>query len=169
MESIDGTNLALRLGNGRQVTVDTDKWKHLEWGYTHNLFNIKDKQFENVIALMESWKKHFATQEVLHNALTKTSVNLRIVTDDKPKLLESLSMSSGFRQTALQDRQVSINKAEMASFDKQFGVGLSFASRGLIRLESAVDKAITATQSKFMEKTRQVGERVQAFNRQRTL
>lgn len=169
VESIDGTNLALRLGNGRQVTVDTDKWKHLEWGYTHNLFNIKDKQFENVIALMESWKKHFATQEVLHNALTKTSVNLRIVTDDKPKLLESLSMSSGFRQTALQDRQVSINKAEMASFDKQFGVGLSFASRGLIRLESAVDKAVTATQSKFMEKTRQVGERVQAFNRQRTL
>lgn len=59
----------------------------MEWGYTYNMFNIKDKQFDNVVTVMESWKKNFATQESLHNALTKTGVNLRIITDDKAKLL----------------------------------------------------------------------------------
>ncbi len=157
--SLDGTKVTLRLANNRQVTVDAASWKHMEWGYSNNMFNIKDKQFDNVITLMESWKKQFATQEALHNALTKTAVNLRIITDDKEKLLDSLRTNPGFRQTALQDRKVSITKSDMAAFDKQFGTGLGFGMRSLMKLEAAVDKAVTSTVSKVVEKTREVAQK----------
>ncbi|MGG8012587.1 conjugative relaxase [Klebsiella aerogenes] len=157
--SLDGTKVTLRLANNRQVTVDAASWKHMEWGYSNNMFNIKDKQFDNVITLMESWKKQFATQEALHNALTKTAVNLRIITDDKAKLLDSLRTNPGFRQTALQDRKVSITKSDMAAFDKQFGTGLGFGMRSLMKLEAAVDKAVTTTVSKVVEKTREVAQK----------
>ena len=128
----------------------------MEWGYTHNMFNVKDKQFDNVITLMESWKKNFATQESLHNALTKTAVNLRIITDDKAKLFDNLRITPGFRQTALQDRKVSMTKRDMDNFDKQFGTGLSFGSRTMMKLEAAVDKAVTTTLSRVVEKTQEV-------------
>ncbi|EDK1561940.1 MobF family relaxase [Enterobacter hormaechei] len=161
VESIDGTKLNVRLANQRMITVDTEKWKHMEWGYTYNMFNIKDRQFDNVITLMESQsrKNIFATQESLHNALTKASVNLRIVTDNKAKLFDNLRSTPGFRQTALQDRKVSISKNEMAQFDKQFGTGLGFGSRTLLKLEAAVDKAVSTTLSKIVEKTKDVGQK----------
>lgn len=57
VESISGSVLNVRLANNRVISVDADKWRHMEWGYTHNMFNVKDKQFDNVITLMESWKK----------------------------------------------------------------------------------------------------------------
>ncbi|ECC4732744.1 conjugative relaxase [Salmonella enterica] len=169
VEALDGTKLTLRLANNRLVTVDAASWKHMEWGYTNNMFNIKDKQFDNVITLMESWKKQFATQEALHNALTKTAVNLRIVTDDKAKLLDSLRSTPGFRQTALHDRKVSITKSDMAAFDKQFGTGLGFGMRSLMKLEAAVDKAVTTTMDKVIQKSQVVGEKVSQFTRQKSL
>lgn len=169
VESIDGSKLTLKLANNREVVVDTASWKHLEWGYTHNLYNIKDKQFENVITLMESWKKQFATQEAVHNALTKTSVNLRIVTDDKAKLMDALRTTPGFRQTALQDRKVSISKNDMVAFDKQFGTGLSFGMRTIMKFEAAMDKAVTKTMTKVIEKTQTVSEKVASFTRQKSL
>ncbi|HCX5373038.1 TPA: conjugal transfer protein TraI, partial [Escherichia coli] len=156
VESISGSVLNVRLANNRVISVDADKWRHMEWGYTHNMFNVKDKQFDNVITLMESWKKNFATQESLHNALTKTAVNLRIITDDKAKLFDNLRITPGFRQTALQDRKVSMTKRDMDNFDKQFGTGLSFGSRTMMKLEAAVDKAVTTTLSRVVEKTQEV-------------
>ncbi|HDS3501214.1 TPA: relaxase domain-containing protein [Enterobacter cloacae] len=165
VESINGTTLNVRLANNRLIAVDADKWRHMEWGYTYNMFNVKDKQFDNVITLMESWKKNFATQESLHNALTKTAVNLRIITDDKAKLFDNLRTTPGFRQTALQDRKVSITKNDMDNFDKQFGTGLSFGSRTLMKLEAAVDKAVTSTLNRVVEKTQEVVQRT----RQKTL
>lgn len=156
VESISGSVLNVRLANNRVISVDADKWRHMEWGYTHNMFNVKDKQFDNVITLMESWKKNFATQESLHNALTKTAVNLRIITDDKAKLFDNLRITPGFRQTALQDRKVSMTKRDMDNFDKQFGTGLSFGSRTMMKLEAAVDKAVATTLSRVVEKTQEV-------------
>ncbi|WP_410741872.1 MobF family relaxase [Citrobacter freundii] len=169
VESINGTTLNVRLANNRLISVDTEKWRHMEWGYTYNMFNIKDKQFDNVVTVMESWKKNFATQESLHNALTKTGVNLRIITDDKAKLFANLRTTPGFRQTALQDRKVSISKNDMDKFDKQFGTGLSFGSRTLMKLEAAVDKAVTSTIDKAIQKSKVVEQKINQFTRQKTL
>ncbi|MCL6336268.1 conjugative relaxase [Pectobacterium carotovorum subsp. carotovorum] len=169
IESINGTLITVNLSSGRKVTVDTEHWKHIEWGYTQNLYSVKDKRFENVLTIMESWKKHFSSQETLHNALTKTSINLKIITDDKAKLLDSLKNNHGFRRTALHDKQVSIDKRELASFDKQFGMGLSLASRSMLRVESAVDKAIGVTKMALVEKSKTIVEKVQQVTRQRTL
>lgn len=166
---INGTTIELKLNNGRTVEIDTNKWKHLEWAYTHNLFNIKDNQYENVVVLMESGKKHFATQESLHNTLTKSGMNLRIVTDDKNKLSDTLRQNPGFRQTALNTRHVSISKGQLSEFDRQFGLGFSPGSRGLLRLESAVHKAATAAHAKIQEKAKVVAQKVQTITRQRSL
>lgn len=169
IEHINGSNVTVKLSNGRQVVVDTEQWKHMEWGYTQNLYNVKDKRFENVVTVMESGKKHFSSQETLHNALTKASLNLKIITDSKAKLLEELKTNKGFRQTALQNKQVAIDKHELASFDKQFGVGLSTSSRIMLRMESAVDKAVGVTKTAIMEKANTLTTKLQQVTRQRSL
>lgn len=169
IEHIDGSHIRVMLSSGRQVTVDTEQWKHIEYGYTQSLYNVKDKRFENVITIMESGKKLFSSQETLHNALTKASLNLRIITDSKAKLLEGLQSNKGFRQTALQNRQVSIDKHELASFDKQFGMGLSPASRNMLRMEAAVDKAVGITKTAIVEKAKSISTKMQQVTRQRSL
>ncbi len=169
IEHIDGSHIRVMLSSGRQVTVDTEQWKHIEYGYTQSLYNVKDKRFENVITIMESGKKLFSSQETLHNALTKASLNLRIITDSKAKLLEGLQSNKGFRQTALQNRQVSIDKHELASFDKQFGMGLSPASRNMLRMESAVDKAVGVTKTAILEKAKTITTKIQQVTRQKSL
>ncbi len=169
IERIDGTQLHIKLSSGRRVTVDSEKWKHIEWDYTHNLYNVKDHRFENVVTLMESWKKHFASQEALHNALTKSSLNLKIITDNKGKLLDSLRGNPGFRQTALQDKRVSIDRRELAAFDKQYGLGLSFGARSLLRVEAAIDKAVISAKDTFVDKTKPVVEKLRQYTRQKSL
>lgn len=169
IEHIDGSQLHVRLNNGRQVIVDTNRWKHVEWAYTHNMYNVKDRRFENVVTLMESWKKHFSTQEALHNALTKASQNLHIITDNKGKLLDSLKTNPGFRHSALQNKQVSIDKQGLAAFDKQFGAGLTPGLRGLLKVEAAIDKAATTAKTAIAEKTKVVVDKVRSIQRQRSL
>lgn len=169
IEHIDGNQLHVRLNNGRQVIVDTNRWKHVEWAYTHNMYNVKDRRFENVVTLMESWKKHFSTQEALHNALTKASQNLHIITDNKGKLLDSLKTNPGFRHSALQNKQVSIDKQGLAAFDKQFGAGLTPGLRGLLKVEAAIDKAATTAKTAIAEKTKVVVDKVRSIQRQRSL
>lgn len=72
----DGMKVILCFVNNWQVMVDVVSWKYMEWGYFNNMFNIKDKQFDNVIMLMELWKKQFVIQEVFYNVLIKMVVNL---------------------------------------------------------------------------------------------
>ena len=49
-----------------------------------------------------------------------------------------------------------MTKRDMDNFDKQFGTGLSFGSRTMMKLEAAVDKAVTTTLSRVVEKTQEV-------------
>ncbi|MCX8966584.1 conjugative relaxase [Erwinia psidii] len=142
----------LTMQNGREVRLDTNNFKHLEYGYTSNFYDLKDKRFENVVTLMESGKKHFATQAALQNVLTKSTLNLKIVTDNKGKLFDSLRHQNGFQQIALDSKKVSINKNELAQFNKTFGLGLSPVNRGLARLENAFSQAVQVARNKVMEK-----------------
>ncbi|MBB6117806.1 conjugative relaxase-like TrwC/TraI family protein [Rahnella inusitata] len=155
IKAIEGDHVTLKIQNGREVKLSTQDFKHLEYGYTHNLYDVKDKRFENVVTLMESHKKHFATQAALHNVLTKSTLNLKIITDDKGKLLESLKHNGGFQHIALHDRKVSIGKEELNRFDNTFGLGLTPVNRGLMRLENAFSKAVKVTTDKIIEKGRE--------------
>lgn len=155
IKAIEEGKISLLLQNGREVKLDTKNFKHLEYAYTHSLYDVKDKRFDNVVTLMESQKKHFATQAVLHNVLTKSTLNLKIITDDKPKLLESLRHNNGFQHMALHGRKVSIDRQELNRFDHAFGLGLTPINRGLIRLENALSKAVKVTTEKIIEKGRE--------------
>jgi len=101
---------------------------------------------------MESGKRHFATQAALQNVMTKSTLNLRIVTDNKEKLVDSLRHQNGFQQIALNSKKVSISKTELAQFDKMFGLGLTPVNRGLARLENAFSQAVNMTKNKIAEK-----------------
>ena len=57
----------------------------------------------------------------------------------------------------------------MDKFDKQFGTGLSFGSRTLMKLEAAVDKAVTSTIDKAIQKSKVVEQKINQFTRQKTL
>lgn len=150
--SINDGIINVEMQNKRVVKVDTNSFKHLEYGYTSNFYDLKDKRFENVVTLMESGKRHFATQAALQNVLTKSTLNLKIVTDNKEKLVDSLRHQNGFQQIALNSKKVSISKGELAQFDKSFGLGLTPVNRGLARLENAFSQAVNVTRSKIAEK-----------------
>jgi len=167
IKQIDGSVIQLQMQNGREVTVDTNAFKHMEYGYTHNFYDLKDKRFENVVTLMESSKKHFATQAALHNVLTKSTLNLRVVTDNKEKLIDSLRHQDGFQQIALNSRKVSISKNELQQFDKSFGLGLTPVNRGLAKLENAFSSAVTHTRNRVVEKVSEVRKEIQQPQRQK--
>lgn len=171
IKSIEGEQISLQLQNGREVKLDTKEFKHLEYGYTHNLYDVKDKRFDNVVTLMESQRKHFATQAALHNVLTKSTLNLKIITDDKGKLLDSLKHNGGFQHMALHDRKVSIDRQELNRFDQAFGLGLTPVNRGLSRLENAFSKAVNVTREMIVEKNKEstVTQPVQQRQKQRSL
>lgn len=74
------------------------------------------------------------------------------MTDNKGKLFDSLRHQNGFQQIALDSKKVSINKNELAQFNKTFGLGLSPVNRGLARLENAFSQAVQVARNKVMEK-----------------
>ncbi|CDH02243.1 MobF family relaxase [Xenorhabdus bovienii] len=147
--NISTGDLTLTLKNGQQITLNTQQWKHYEWGYTHNHYQVKDSAYKQVITIMESWKKHFATQNALHNTLTRSTHNLTIITDNKEKLFDTLRTNTGFQKMALDNKKVSVTKTDIKKFDELWGKSLNPFEKSITRLELAVNKAV----SKFVDIT----------------
>lgn len=142
-------DLILTLNNGQQITLNAQQWKHYEWGYTHNHYQVKDSAYKQVITIMESWKKNFATQNALHNTLSRSTHNLTVITDNKEKLFDTLRANTGFQKMALDNKKVSVTQADIKNFDELWGKSLSPFEKSITRLELAVNKAV----SKFVDIT----------------
>ncbi|HDL7923674.1 TPA: hypothetical protein PXP87_002833, partial [Yersinia enterocolitica] len=91
----------------------------------------------------------FATQNALHNTLSRSTHNLIVITDNKEKLFDTLRANTGFQKMALDNKKVSVTQADIKNFDELWGKSLSPFEKRITRLELAVSKAV----SKFVEVT----------------
>lgn len=92
---------------------------------------------------MESWKKTFTTQSVLHNTLSRSLNNLIVITDNKQKLFDTLRNNTGFQKVVLENKKVSVTQVDIKKFNELWGRSLNPFERTVTRLELAVNKAVS--------------------------
>ncbi|WP_233981859.1 MobF family relaxase [Pectobacterium versatile] len=143
------------LQNGNKVSLDLNEWKHTDWAYSMNPYQIKDNSHSRVIALMDSTNKYFTTQSSLSNVLSYSKRELTIITDNKEKLFETLRENDGFQKAALADKKVSVTSKDKAEFNKLFGMSLNPSQKIMTRLE-VISRDIF---NKFLENRRKDIER----------
>ncbi|MDB6374999.1 hypothetical protein [Photorhabdus bodei] len=99
--------------------------------------------YKQVITIMESWKKTFATQSALHNTLSRSLNNLIVITDNKQKLFDTLRNNTGFQKIALENKKVAVTQVDIEKFNELWGKSLNPFERTVTRLELAVNKAVS--------------------------
>lgn len=79
--------------------------QHLDYGYVMTVHAAQGKTYENVICAMDSDHRHLTNQRIFYVAISRASHNVKIVTDNKERLCDTLKRASGNKLSAIEHQE----------------------------------------------------------------
>ena len=137
VERMEGSTAIVKFQDGRRMTLDLNKEKHWDHGYASTIVSAQGQTYRSAMALAESWRRNLINQKSFYVGLSRAKEDARIYTDDKAKLSKGIEERTGEKTSALEGRNVSVDKM--------------FAADGLVK-ETRMEK-VTHKVKEIVDKT----------------
>jgi conjugative relaxase-like TrwC/TraI family protein len=113
----DTVDVRMKDGKIQNIFKDHHALKHLDYGYASTVHAAQGKTSDNVIAVVESYRKNLTTQQSFYVEISRAKNNVELIVDDKQKVIEQLSLMTGEKKEALE-----IIKNDNLEYNKQDSV-----------------------------------------------
>lgn len=149
IERIEGSTAIIRFQDGRQMSLDLKADKHWDHAYASTIVAAQGQTYRSAMALAESWRRNLINQKSFYVGLSRAKEDARIYTDDRAKLTKGIEERTGEKTSALEGRNVSVEKMFAADglvketrmekvaqkvkdvFDKTFGKAKNSPDKGM--------------------------------------
>lgn len=111
--NITKNNLTLKLESGRILTLarTSNEIKHIDHSYAITAHKAQGLTSNNVIAVVESHRKHLATQKNFYVSISRAKQNITIITDHKANTIRLLQKNTGIDISAREHQNIPITKS----------------------------------------------------------
>ncbi|WP_418142075.1 relaxase domain-containing protein (plasmid) [Marinobacter sp. MA] len=149
IERIDGSTAIIKFQDGRRISLDLKEDKHWDHAYASTIVSAQGQTYKSAMALAESWRRNLVNQKSFYVGLSRAKEDARIYTDDRAKLTKGIEERTGEKTSALEGRNVSVEKMFAADglvketrmekvaqkvkdvFDKTFGKAKNSPDKGM--------------------------------------
>ena len=101
---ISKTHVHIKTDTGRDISFSkTDNAiKHIDHAYAITVHRAQGKTINNIIGVMESWRKNLTTQRSFYVTISRAKNKATLVTDNKANLANELKKNTGYKMSALE-------------------------------------------------------------------
>ncbi len=110
VERIEGSTAIIRFQDGRRETLDLKEQRHWDHAYASTIVSAQGQTYRSAMVLAESWRRNLINQKSFYVGLSRAKDEARIYTDDKDKLSKGIEKRTGEKTSALEGRNVSVEK-----------------------------------------------------------
>lgn len=102
--SIQDKNVTFELENGERKTLPlNDKvLKHMNYAYAGTVHASQGKTYNYAISVIEGEHQHLTNQQLFYVVLSRARYEVNLITDNKEKLIETLSRKTGERAASIE-------------------------------------------------------------------
>ncbi|MFC1659669.1 MobF family relaxase [Pseudomonadota bacterium] len=112
-------DVKMKDGQIQSISKDHHSLKHLDYGYASTVHAAQGKTSENVIAVIESYRKNLTNQQTFYVEISRAKNNVELIVDDKNKVVKQLDRITGEKTEALEIISKDSNLKENISFNKE--------------------------------------------------
>lgn len=91
-------------GNLKELSIKDKALQHIDYGYASTVHAAQGKTYNNVIGVLESEHKHLTNQKQFYVTLSRARYQAILITDNKNKLQDVLSIKDGERVAATEQQ-----------------------------------------------------------------
>jgi ATP-dependent exoDNAse (exonuclease V) alpha subunit len=109
--NITHDKITIKLESGRNVTFATtsNEIKHIDHSYSITAHKAQGLTCDNVIAVVESYRKHLTTQKNFYVSISRAKQNAIIITDHKANTINLLQKNTGIDISAIEHQNIRQN------------------------------------------------------------
>jgi conjugative relaxase-like TrwC/TraI family protein len=97
----------LKLDGNKTITLPQTDLKHFDYAYSSTAYSSQGKTANNVIAVMESYRKNLTNQQTFYVEISRAKNQAFLITDNKEKLQQTLEKQTGEKISVLTDKEIS--------------------------------------------------------------
>ena len=120
--------ITLKLDNNKQITIPEKDLKYFDYAYSSTAYSAQGKTSNNVIAVLESYRKNLTNQQTFYVEISRAKENAFLITDNKDNLIRTLENQTGEKLSAVQIKNLDKN-----SLQKQ---------ESTLKISTKIDKSI---------------------------
>lgn len=94
----------LKLDGNKTITLPQAELKHFDYAYSSTAYSSQGKTANNVIAVMESYRKNLTNQQTFYVEISRAKNQAFLITDNKEKLQQTLEKQTGEKISILNDK-----------------------------------------------------------------
>jgi ATP-dependent exoDNAse (exonuclease V) alpha subunit len=96
------------------IPKDHHSLKHIDYGYASIVHSAQGKTSDNVIAVIESYRKNLTSQKTFYVEVSRAKNDISLIVDNKEKVINQLDIMTGEKSSGLEVKedckQVNYNK-----------------------------------------------------------
>jgi conjugative relaxase-like TrwC/TraI family protein len=112
---INKSNITIKLETGRKIVFDksSNEIKHIDHSYAITAHKAQGLTCDNVIAVVESYRKHLTTQKNFYVSISRARQSAIIITDHKENTIQLLQKNTGIDISAREHQSIPLKKFQI--------------------------------------------------------
>jgi conjugative relaxase-like TrwC/TraI family protein len=109
--SITNKHITVQLGSGETKALPKGNkvFYHMDYAYALTVHAAQGKTYKNAIGVLESEHNHLTHQRLFYVALSRAKEKVTLISDDKNKLIETLSQKTGAKSSSMEHQKLKIS------------------------------------------------------------
>jgi len=102
-----------------EIPKDHHSLKHIDYGYATTVHSAQGKTSNNVIAVIESYRKNLTNQKTFYVEVSRAKDNITLIVDNKEKVINQLNIISGEKVSGLEIKKDNDIKKDFSSLNNK--------------------------------------------------